>query len=148
MLLGRTFLVNRLSIKAILYGTLVNMALDMLINIVLGSIMQAVTMRGAATAEEIGATAAAIRRSQPFLLAVLIFGTLSTAVGGYLTARLAKQAPLMNSFVFGVISVCIGLALSSQFNSLLRLNTVWYLFVIPAALAGGYLFVRTSKKDA
>lgn len=75
--------------------------------------------------------------STNFLLGSIILGTLSTMVGGYLAARIAKKEPYWNAGAIGVLGIVLGLLLAKDYP--LWFNVVGFLLALPAALLGGHL---------
>jgi hypothetical protein len=68
--------------------------------------------------------------------------TLSTVVGGYIAARVAKEAIYLNSGMFGVIGISIGLLVGGEYLSgeyPLWFTVLGYISITPSALLGGYL---------
>lgn len=139
---------NRLSPAAILYGVLATMALEVMSNIVLGMVLSTPSMDGAASSDVLLEQARAIARSTGFMLSGIGLGTLSAAAGGFLAARRAQRAPLLNALAVGAIGIGIGIALTGRFNTPLRQFDYWYLYVIPGALAGAWLFILARRKGA
>lgn len=139
---------GRMRPKAILHGVLATMALDVIGNLVLGFVLSAPSMDGAASSDVLLAKSRAIGQSTEFLLAGLALGTLSSAVGGFLTARRAIGSPLLNALVVGVVCLGIGIALIGRLHTPLRSIPYWYLYAIPGALAGAWLFVLAARNGA
>jgi hypothetical protein len=71
------------------------------------------------------------------LLFFIIVGTVSTVVGGYIAARVAKKAIYLNSSMVGLIGIVIGLLSGDEHP--LRFNVLASIFILPSALLGGYL---------
>jgi hypothetical protein len=86
------------------------------------------------------------RATQPYLLANLLLGTFSTVLGGYIAARIAKSLPLFNACAVGVVGIAAAILLGGQSDSPWWFNAVGYLTTIPAAIVGGWLARRESKK--
>lgn len=139
---------KRFHVKAIVLGALVMIALDMLTGVVSYVVFGGDALQPGATQEEIRAVAELVQQSDAYLLTALIFGTLTTVLGGYVTARLARQLPLLNACALGVIGICVGLLLSGPGQSPLWFDAIGYISVIPAAIVGGVLGRRARKTGA
>ena len=138
MYVERQFLIKRFSAKAIATGTFVAFALDLLTGIVSLMIFSGDALQAGATQDEIRAASELVQQNDAYLFAALVLGTLTTVVGGYVTARLARQLPLLNACAMGVLGVGLGILLSSQSESPLWLDIFGTLVTLPAAIAGGY----------
>ena len=86
-----------------------------------------------------------VQQNDAYLLCALVFGTLTTVLGGYVTARLAQQLPLLNALALGLLGICIGVLLGNPGQSPLWFDALGFLFVIPAAIFGGVLGRRARK---
>jgi len=93
-----------------------------------------------------GQPEAALVVSTPFLLGSLIFGTLSTVLGGYIAARVAKAHHYINSAILGGLGLLVGLLAAGEYP--LWFNAAGFFSVLPAALLGGQLAKRTSEINA
>ena len=78
----------------------------------------------------------------PYLLVGGILGLLATALGGYVAARTAEVAPLLNAACVGLFDVVLGIFLIG--GSPLWFSVIGLLLTLPAAIAGGVLFRRTA----
>ena len=76
-----------------------------------------------------------------FLLILEVAGLLSTAVGGYVAARIARVAPLRHGAAVAVIALAV--ALLSRFGASTEVpawySTSAYLLLVPAGAAGAVL---------
>jgi len=86
-----------------------------------------------------GGTEALGRETAPLIFS-LFTGTLSTVLGGYVAARLGKEAPYKNSLVIGVAGFGSGFLFLHEYP--VWFNLFGFATVIPAALFGGYLVAR------
>lgn len=75
-----------------------------------------------------------------FLVWGVFSGTIATIVGGYVAAKYSGASPYINSFIIGAIGVLIGIVIEGDYP--LWFDLIGYTTVIPAALFGGYIFVR------
>jgi hypothetical protein len=88
--------------------------------------------------------------SHVWQIPLLIAGLLSTGLGGYVTALIAKHAQLKHALVTGTLSLLTGLAFSAaagperftQWNGIIGI-----LLVVPCAGIGGYLRFRQSHRS-
>lgn len=123
--------------NAIVIGMLVDL---------LGSTVAGAVLFAAAGAPPEGDAATSIA-----LLAVsLPLGLLITAVGGYVTARLAPGAEMNNAFVMGIAMTVLSAFLTavSEPRPPLWYTLVGVLATTPAALLGGWVRARTAAKRA
>ncbi len=86
----------------------------------------------------------ALSKNTDNLVYALIFGLIVTVIGGYLSARFSHNTPYLNSGVFGVIGVVIGLFLATY--DPLWFDIVASLAVIPTALFDGHVFMLNHRK--
>jgi hypothetical protein len=70
----------------------------------------------------------------------LILGTLTTAVGGYVAARLAKSVPYWNALVFGIVGIIVGILMAGDLP--LWYTVLGFGLTLPAALLGAYICKR------
>jgi hypothetical protein len=81
-----------------------------------------------------------------YLMVGLLLGTMTTVLGGYLAARIAKTLPLYNGLAVGVLGLFAGVFLGGGTEeSPWWYLTVGYLSVIPAALVGAWLAQQKRK---
>ncbi|THF63291.1 hypothetical protein [Pseudothauera rhizosphaerae] len=80
-----------------------------------------------------------------FFIGSIVLGTLTTILGGYVAARIAKKRLYVNAGVVGGLGILIGL-LPAQDNPL-WFNIICFLTVVPAAILGGYLAKSSRVKD-
>lgn len=126
----------KVSIKGIIIGMFVSLLLDFV-----GGIGIMIGFGGASLferpPEELEIAMAAFAHSLPYLIACMIFGLLSTVLGGYLAARIAKKEPYINSGLLGAVGIAIGLFLAEGLP--LWFNAASFLLTIPVALLGGHV---------
>jgi hypothetical protein len=126
----------RLSVRALAVGLVTMLALDLLSGVVVLILWPG----GTRTSADVAAIAA-----QPaYLVVAFVLGTLTTAVGGAVCARLAPTLPYWHAAAFGVLSVAVGMLLSdgSQpwwFTAMASLVTM------PAAICGAQLGLKRSR---
>lgn len=84
--------------------------------------------------------------STTFLMGSLLLGTLSTVVGGFIVARVAKKAPYQNAAVFAVPGVILSMLAAADFP--FWFNAIGFVLAVPAALLGGWLGIRKEQDDA
>ena len=76
-----------------------------------------------------------------------MLGSLSTVAGGYVSARIAKRLPYMNSAAVGVVGLVLGAFLADG-TLPLWFNLLGFASVLPMALVGGHLAKRHQEPDA
>lgn len=107
---------------------------------------QAAFEPGLSEAETVSALDAVVRGTN-FLVGSLVVGTLSTAIGGYATARLAKQAPYLNAAALGVVGLVTG-AFFAEGELPLWFNVIGFAVVLPASLLGAFVANRKASAVA
>lgn len=73
-----------------------------------------------------------------YLLLGGLFGLLGTMIGGYVAAKFADAAPLLNAACVGLFGVVLGIFLIGE--SPLWFGVIGILLTLPAAIAGGVLW--------
>ena len=85
-----------------------------------------------------------------FLAAATAHGTLFTALGGFVAARLAPADGLRHAVIVGLLSLVLALLLSTSPGGGPRaawwVDAVGYLLAVPAAAAGGWLALRVRRR--
>ncbi|MGB4106630.1 MAG: hypothetical protein WBK55_02410 [Alphaproteobacteria bacterium] len=81
------------------------------------------------------------------LILSLVIGLLCCFVGGYVTARGARQEPIFNVFALSVVIIILGsiLAFIAQFP--LWYNIASFALVVPFTYGGGYLFLKKGVRS-
>ena len=126
----------RLSLRALAVGLVAMLALDL----VSGFVVLLLWPGSPRTSADIAAVVA-----QPaYMTVAFMLGTMTTAVGGGICARLAATLPYWNAAAFGVLGVAVGLLLSDStqpwwFTALGSLVTV------PAALYGARVGLQRGR---
>jgi hypothetical protein len=129
------------NIKTILLVTLAVFGIDFFTSVlVLGAFSD---LAANATPEQVRAALPELYSNTGYVTWTLILGTASTVVGGYLTARLVRSVPYFNALAFGVLGVLIGILMSTDVPTWLRV--IGNLPTIPAALVGAYLRIRGQR---
>ncbi|NMM12473.1 MAG: hypothetical protein HHJ17_02870 [Rhodoferax sp.] len=139
---------KRFNLKAVAIGTLTMLALDLLTGVVSFIVFSGDSLTSGATQSEITAAGKIIEQNDGYLLFGLLLGSLSTVIGGYIAARIARNLPLFNAFAVGVVGIAAGILLGGQSESPEWFNAVGYISTIPAAIAGGWLARNTMKQGA
>ncbi|WP_457350378.1 hypothetical protein [Roseateles sp. P5_D6] len=90
------------------------------------------------------ADVAALAAQPEYLAVVFVLGTLTTAMGGAICARLAPTVPYWHAAAFGVLSIATGLLLSDAAQS------AWFtalatLVTIPAAIYGAWAGLKARR---
>lgn len=91
-----------------------------------------------------------LMNSPTWLALSLALSFLLDGIGGYVTARLAPGAEMNNAFVMGVAMSVLALVFTalSEPRPPLVYSLIGVLATTPAALAGGWVRARTSRRDA
>jgi len=126
----------RLNVRALAAGLVIMLALDLLTGFAVLVLWPGDTRTSA--------DVAAIAAQPAYMLVAFVLGTMTTAVGGGVCARLAPTLPYWNAAAFGVLSVAVGLFLSDS------TQPAWYtalgtLVTLPAALYGAQVGLRRPR---
>ena len=126
---------KNISFKAVAIAVLATLGLDIISGIVLTMILGGDTFASGMTEQQTQEAVARLIASDTFLRSSLVLGTLTTVVGGYLAARLARTVPYFNALAFGIVGILFGVAAAGDVPP-------WYQIIgfglaLPAALLGG-----------
>jgi|SRR5271157_1097391 len=127
----------KISIKGVILGIVVALILDIIAAFVMGAIVGVSLFKEGMTQQQLKEAVVAVILSTGFLLGSGIFGTLSTILGGYIAARVAKNNYYMNAAVIGVLGIVLNALTGTDYP--LWFNSSAVLLVLPAALLGGHL---------
>lgn len=134
-------MMSSIDIRAILLATLAVFGIDFFTSWMLFAVFGG-PMDG--TDEQVKNVVAAMTRDPAYLRAVLILGTASTIVGGFLVARIARQIPYFNALAYGLLSVVLSVLLSGDLPMWVRVVGIGV--TVPAALLGAYFGKRPFSK--
>jgi uncharacterized protein YacL len=126
---------TRFDPKAIAVAMLLSLTLD----VVGGAVLMAAFSTGlssSATPEQQDEAIRAVLQDTSFLLVSLVYGIATTAIGGYVAARMARAYPYFNALATGVLGIVLGLLLASA--APWWFDALGYLANLPAALLGGH----------
>jgi hypothetical protein len=128
-------LLGRLSVKAIILGFLASLFVGAILSFIIGEAVFHDNM-------------SIIYDNTTDLVVWLILGTVFCVPGGFVAGRIAKDAPIFNAIVVGILIVLLNLALlSSMAKAPLWYIAIGFLLIIPASYLGGIFSVkRTSIK--
>ena len=126
----------RLSLRALAVGLVIMLALDL----VSGFAVLVLWPGSPRTSADIAAVVA-----QPaYMVVAFVLGTMTTAVGGGVCARLAPVLPYWNAAAFGVMSVAVGLLLSDA-DQPWWFTAMGTLVTIPAAVYGARVGLKRGR---
>lgn len=128
---------SKISIKGVLLGIVVALAVDIASAIVIYAGFGGDPARPGMSAQEMSEARIAASRSTRVLLSSLVPGTLSTILGGYVAARVAKHNHYLNAAVIGAVGVVVGAATAESYP--LWFNALAFLTVLPASVLGGHI---------
>lgn len=128
------------SLKAVLLATAATLGLDIVSGMLLLALLGGDSLAPTLTDDQRRAAIMALASNPAFMVPSLVLGTLTTVIGGYLTARIAKTLPYMNSLAFGLLGIVIAVLTAQDLP-------LWYSVLgigslVPAALVGGYIAKR------
>jgi predicted membrane channel-forming protein YqfA (hemolysin III family) len=127
---------TRINVKAVLIASVSMFILDLISGVVLLPLFSDVQILDGSSAEQVEQAMQAVTLSDAYLICALITGTITTLLGGYLAAKIAKKYPYFNAAAFGLMGIAISLIMSSDVP--LWFDIIGYLSTIPAALYGGH----------
>jgi hypothetical protein len=128
---------TKISIKGVILGIVVALILDIIAAFVMGAIVGVSLFKEGMTQQQLKEAVVAVILSTGFLLGSGIFGMLSTILGGYIAAQVAKNNYYMNAAVIGVLGILVNALTCTDYP--LWFNSSVVLLVLPAALLGGHL---------
>ena len=128
---------KRFNIQVVVIGSQVMLAIDQLSGVVLFTVFGGDAMTAGASQDELSAVGKIIEQDNGYLLVGLLLGTLSTVLGRFVAARMAKTLPLLNACAVGVVGIAAGVLLGGQSDSPWWFNAAGYLSTIPAAMVCG-----------
>lgn len=128
---------EKVSPKGIVLALALTLALDTIAGLAMMVFMGQSAFQRGMTEQQTSEAIAAVTRGTDFLLGSVILGTLSTLVGGYVAARVAKREPYLNAGAIGVLGIVLGMLMPGNYPLWFDLSGL--LLVLPAALLGGHL---------
>jgi len=126
---------KNISIKGILLGLVTLVLLDSI-----GAF--ALTMAFAGDLTETAVTE--LNTDTTFLILRSLVGVFSLIFGGFITAKVARHAVYINSGIVGVLSLMLTV-LAYDASLPLWFNLFGFLFLMPAALTGGFIVYRKNE---
>lgn len=135
-------MMNSIDIRAIVLATLAVFGIDFVTGLVLFSVFSDPVAN--ASEEQMRAAALALASDPGYLRAVLILGTASTVVGGFLVARLARRIPYFNALAYGVLGMALSTLSTGELPTWFRVVGIG--LSVPAALLGAYFGRRPLSK--
>jgi hypothetical protein len=83
---------------------------------------------------------AALLQHTDFLLVLLFLDAITTVIGGYVAARLARGYPYFNALAIGLLGIALGIVLELLGSDVPGwVDAISYIVAVPAALFGGNL---------
>jgi CBS domain containing-hemolysin-like protein len=137
-------MLSRLDIRAIVLATLAVIGIDFLVGSVLMSAYAGEQIASATDDAARKAVLAALAANSEYLRAVLILGTASTVLGGFLVARIARSIPYFNGLAYGVVAVVLNLLPTQGLPTWFKVVGIG--LTVPAALLGAYFGKRPLSK--
>ena len=127
-----------LDLRAIVLATLAVFGIDFITGIVLFSMFTNLVTN--ASEEQVRAAAVALANDPGYLRAVLVLGTASTVVGGFLVARIARRIPYFNALAYGVLGMVLSTLTTGELPLWFRVVGIG--LTVPASLLGAYFGKR------
>jgi hypothetical protein len=127
-----------LDLRAIVLATLAVFGIDFITGIVLFSMFTNLVTN--ASEEQVRAAAVALAHDPGYLRAVLVLGTASTVVGGFLVARIARRIPYFNALAYGVLGMVLSTLTTGELPLWFRVVGIG--LTVPASLLGAYFGKR------
>lgn len=126
-----------ISIKAVILASLAVFGVDIVSQMTLINIFGGPALGSGLSDEQLRAAMLVLFQDTRYLTLVLVFGTASTVLGGYLAARLAGSVPYFNALAFGVLGLIVSTLTSGDLP--LWFKIVGFAVTLPAALLGGHI---------
>src|SRR5271166_4464449 len=127
----------KISIKGVILAIVVVLILDIIAGLVTGAILGSHSVKEGMTMQQMNEAVVAVTHTTGFLLGCVVYHTLSTILGGYIAAQVAKNNYYMNAAVIGVLGILLNALTCTDYP--LWFNSSVVLLVLPAALLGGHL---------
>lgn len=139
-------MINKISFKGVLLGILTTFLLDT----ICGGILFTITNMDKFTSQMSDKDLSeAFEIDNVFFFWSVIIGTLTTILGGYVSASIAKKSAYINSGIIGFIGIIIGItSLVFDEPNPLWFDIIGFITVVPAALLGGYFAIKRNKSTA
>ncbi len=128
---------NRIRLKAVILAILLVVVLDTIGGMVMMVLVGGSAFEDGMNEQQESEAVTAVTTSANALMGSMLLGTLSTMVGGYIAARIARKAPYMNAGVIGLFGIALGVLSAKDYP--FWFNLLGFLLVLPAALLGGHL---------
>jgi hypothetical protein len=135
-------MIGNIDIRAIVLATLAVFGIDFVTGIVLFGVFSEPVAN--ASEEQVRAAAAALANDPGYLRAVLILGTASTVVGGFLVARIARRIPYFNALAYGVLGMVLSTLTTGELPTWFKVVGIG--LTVPASLLGAYFGRRPLSK--
>jgi len=135
----------RINIKAVVLGFLATIALDAVVSVVLLAVFGGDIFAEGRSDQEFKDAIRATTTTVPYLVFSFILGSMTTVIGAYLAARIAKRYPYFNALGLGLLGVAWELLFWSDLP--LWLNLLGIVLAVPTALVGAWVYVRLSRKE-
>lgn len=135
---------TNISIRALVLAVFAVLGIDILSGIVLAFTFG--RFEADMSDAQLQAATAQMLADPGYLAAALILGTASTAIGGFLAARLGRIVPYYHGLAFGVVAVILSALTSGELPLWFRL--VGLALTIPVALAGAHLAKLSAQKPS
>ncbi len=136
-------MIGNIEIRSVVLATLAVFGIDFITGIVLFSIFSSDQITNASD-EQMRAAALALAKDPGYLRAALILGTASTAVGGFLVARIARSIPYFNALAYGVLGMVLSTLTTGELPTWFRVVGIG--LTVPASLLGAHLGRRPLSK--
>jgi hypothetical protein len=133
---------SSIDIRAILLSTLAVFGIDFVSSMVLFAVFGGQAANG--SEEQVRSVAAALATNPGYLRAALVLGTASTAIGGYMVARIVRRIPYFNALAYGLLAVVLSTLTTGDLPMWFRV--VGIALTVPAALLGAYFARRSLAK--
>jgi hypothetical protein len=126
-----------INIRAIIIASLAVFGVDLVWTFLLISLLGGPAFDASLPDEQINAAMQVLLQDPLYLTSALILGTASTALGGFITARLARTVPYFNALAFGVVGLVLSVLAVGEVPTWFKV--IGFGVTLPAALLGGHL---------
>jgi hypothetical protein len=128
---------HNISVRAVVLASLAVFGIDIISGFLLITLFGGPTFGSGMSDEQMRNALQVLFQDARYLTFALICGTISTVIGGYLAARLARAVPYFNALAFGVLGLTVSMLTSGDLP--IWFKVMGYGLTLPAALLGGHL---------
>jgi hypothetical protein len=134
-----------INLRAVMIASLAVFGVDMVSTYLLISLFGGPAFDASLPDEQIDAAMQVLLQDPRYLTSALMLGTASTALGGFLAARLARTVPYFNALAFGLVGLALSVFAVGEVPPWFKI--IGFGITVPAALLGGHLAKQRSPAE-